>query len=474
MADKQYDLVVIGAGPGGYVAAIRAAQLGMSVAVIDKRKTPGGTCLNVGCIPSKALLNASHKYHEAKETNERFGITAKSVTMDIKKMLSHKDGVVSELTKGIGFLFKKNKVDFIVGTAKIEDAQTVKVAESKSKSSTVKGKRILIAAGSVPAMLPNIKVDEKRIVSSTGALELQKVPKHMVVVGAGYIGLELGSVWARLGAKVTVVEAFSKIAPTMDEEVGKELQKTLEKQGFKFKFDRKLVKVVEGKKDLTLHVLPTDLGEDSNKAPESISCDVLLMSIGRKPALDGLGIEHLGIQTNDRGYIMVNENFETSCPGVYAIGDAIPGPMLAHKAEDEGVVAVERMSGMKSQVNHHVIPGVIYTYPEVASVGKTEQELKAEGTDYKVGKFPFMANSRAKTISETTGFAKILTDKQTDRVLGCHIIADVAGTLIAEVALAMEFNASAEDIARTCHAHPTHNEAVKEAALAAYDKAIHI
>jgi dihydrolipoamide dehydrogenase len=457
MAEQTVDLIIIGAGPGGYVAAIRAAQLGMSVVCVDKRATLGGTCLNIGCIPSKALLESSHKFVEASHL-EDFGINVSKVSLDLKKMMERKTKVVEQLTHGIDFLFKKNKITRLVGEATILSPSEVRINKEVWKAS-----RILIATGSESASLPNITIDEKKIVSSTGALSLSKVPEKLIVVGGGYIGLEMGSVWQRLGSQVTVVEFMDRIVPLMDIEVGTALHKTLTKQGLIFKLSSK-VKTITDKKDKLL--------VDIEK--EVLEADIVLVSTGRKPNTQGLGLEKIGVSLDERGYIKVNDHYETSVQGVYAVGDVIPGPMLAHKAEEEGIAAVEIMAGLAGHVNYDVIPAVVYTHPEVASVGKTEEQLKAENRAYKVGKFPFLANARAKAVGETEGFVKILADAKSDLVLGVHIIGPDAGTLIAEAALAMEFSASSEDIARTCHAHPTLNEAVKEAAMAVEARAIHI
>ncbi len=468
MTDTQFDLVVIGAGPGGYVAAIRAAQLGMKVACIDKRETLGGTCLNVGCIPSKALLQSSEKFAEAQHDLAKHGVKTGKIGLDLGTMLARKDDVVDGLTQGIAFLFKKNKVEQFVGEARITAADTVEVGAPASK--TLRTQRILIATGSESTPLPGLDIDEKKIVTSMGALSLSKVPKHLVVVGGGYIGLEMGSVWRRLGAKVTVVEFLDRIVPAMDREVADEMHKSLEKQGMSFRLGTKVTEAKSSKTGVTLSVEPAAGG-----ASETIECDVVLSAIGRRPFTSGLGLEEVGVLLDDRGFIQVDKSFQTSVSGIHAIGDVIHGPMLAHKAEDEGVVAVEMMDGQAGHINYNMIPAVVYTAPEVASVGRTEEQLKEDGVEYRAGKFPFLANSRARA-SETDhdGFVKILTDSGTDQVLGAHIIGPDAGTMIAELALAMEFSASAEDIARTCHAHPTLNEAVKEAALAAWNKPIHI
>lgn len=470
MAEDSFDLVVIGAGPGGYVAAIRAAQLGMSVACVDKRGVAGGTCLNIGCIPSKALLQSSEKFHEANHDLEAHGVKTGKIALDLKTMLARKDEVVKGLTEGISFLFKKNKIEEITGTARIAGKGKVEVSAEKGKSRTLKAKNILIATGSESAPLPDIEIDEKKIVTSTGALSLQKVPDHLVVIGGGYIGLEMASVWGRLGAKITVVEFLDRITPTMDGETATALHKTLEKQGMEFRLETKVTGAKAGKSGVILTIEPAAGGDE-----EKLECDVVLLAVGRRPFTEGLGLEEAGVEKDDRGFIKVEENFATSAEGVYAIGDVIPGPMLAHKAEDEGVVAVEMMAGQSGHIDYNRIPAVIYTAPEVASVGKTEEELKEDGVEYRAGKFPFMANSRARASGlDSSGFVKILTGAETDTILGAHIIGPDAGTMIAELTLAMEFSASAEDVARTCHAHPTLNEAVKEAALAAWEKPIHI
>ena len=467
-SDTHFDLIVVGAGPGGYVAAIRAAQLGLKTACIDKRGTWGGTCLNVGCIPSKALLHSSEKFEEAQGHLAAHGIKVGKVELDLEALMARKDKVVGDLTKGIDFLFRKNKVTGIVGTAKVVKPGEVEV-DSGKKTGKYTAANILIATGSEVAPLPGVDIDEDRIVSSTGALSLPKVPKHLVVVGGGYIGLEMGSVWRRLGAEVTVVEFLESIVPNMDAEVGKALHKTLEKQGMSFRLGTKVTAAKTTKTQVTLTVEPAAGGD-----ADEIKCDVVLVSIGRRPYTDGLGLQDLGVQMDNRGVIQVDGNFKTSVDGIYAIGDAIPGPMLAHKAEEEGIACVERLAGEAAHVNYDAIPSVVYTWPEAASVGKTEEQLKDAGVDYRKGAFPFQANSRARANGDTEGFVKILADAATDEVLGVHIIGPDAGTMIAELALAMEFGASSEDIARTCHAHPTLSEAVKEAALAVEGSPIHI
>ena len=469
MAENTYDLVVIGAGPGGYVAAIRAAQLGLNVACIDKRKSLGGTCLNIGCIPSKALLQSSEHYSHALHGLAAHGVNVGKVSYDLSAMMGHKDKVVKDNTKGIEFLFKKNKVTSYHGTASIKSATQVDVTSEDGKIESLKTGSVLIATGSESAPLPGVEIDEKQIVTSTGALTLETTPKHLVVVGAGYIGLEMGSVWARLGAEVTVIEFLDRITPGMDGEVAKAFQKILEKQGMTFKLGTKVTGAETLKTKVKLTVEPAAGGD-----AETIDCDTVLVSIGRRPFTDQLGLDEAGVKTTDRGFIEIDEHFQTNVEGIYAIGDCIRGPMLAHKAEDEGVAAAEIISGESGHVNYDVIPGIVYTWPEVASVGKTEEQLKEEGVDYRIGKFPFSANGRARAANETDGFVKLLADAKTDRVLGAHILGPDAGTLIHEIVVGMEFGASAEDIARTCHGHPTLSEAVKEAALAVDGRTIHI
>ena len=468
MSDSHFDLIVIGAGPGGYVAAIRAAQLGLKTACIEKRGTLGGTCLNVGCIPSKALLHSSEKFEEAQHHLAEHGVNVGKVELDLKTLMARKDKVVEDLTKGIGFLFKKNKVTSITGAGRISKPGEV-VVSADGKDETYTATNILIATGSEVAPLPGVDIDEDRIVSSTGALALSKVPDHLVVVGGGYIGLEMGSVWRRLGSRVTVVEFLDAIVPNMDAEVGKAMHKTLEKQGMEFKLGTKVTGAKSTKSKVTLTVEPAEGGET-----EDIACDVVLVSIGRKPFTQGLGLEEVGVAMDGRGVIQVDGNFKTNVDGIYAIGDVIPGAMLAHKAEEEGIARVERIAGQATHINYDAIPSVVYTWPEAASVGRTEEQLKADGVVYNKGSFPFMANSRARANGDTEGFVKVLADAATDEVLGVHIIGPDAGTMIAEAALAMEFGASSEDIARTCHAHPTLNEAVKEAALGVEGSPIHM
>jgi dihydrolipoamide dehydrogenase len=462
-----YDLVVIGGGPSGYVAAIRAAQLGMKVACVEKRGALGGTCLNVGCIPSKALLHSSELFEEVRH-GQKHGIVGK-VELDLKAMLARKDEVVSGLTKGVEGLLKKNKVDYVIGQAMIPKAGKVGVTTPDGKSLALDTKRILIATGSEVTPLPGVIVDEKRIVSSTGAIALPEVPKKLVIIGAGVIGLELGSVWRRLGAEVTVIEFLDRITPGLDSEVAKQFQKILEKQGIQFKLAMKVTGVKPSDKEAVVTAEPVAGGK-----AEELHADYVLVAIGRRAYTQGLGLKEIGVALDERGRVTVDAHFETNVKGIYAIGDVIAGPMLAHKAEEDGVAAVETMAGQKGHVNYDLVPAVIYTMPEVASVGKTEEQLKAANVAYKVGKFPFLANSRARTIGFTDGFVKILADAKTDEVYGVHIIGPQAGTMIAEAAIAMEFRASSEDIARTCHSHPDLNEAIKEAALAVDGRAIHV
>jgi len=465
-----YDLVVIGSGPGGYVAAIRAAQLGMKTACIDKRASPGGTCLNIGCIPSKALLQSSEKYAEAQHALAQHGVKVSGVSLDLGQMMARKDKVVGENTRGVEFLFKKNKVDWVKGGARFTAPGALLVTPVDGGSPReLTAKAVIIATGSDVAPLPGVAIDEKTIVSSTGALALPSVPKHLIVIGGGYIGLEMGSVWRRLGSAVTVVEFLDRITPGMDAELSKSLQRVLAKQGFVFKLGTKVVAAKNSAGGVSLTLEPAAGG-----AKEELAADVALVAIGRRPYTEGLGLETIGVGIDNKGRILVNENFATNVKGVYAIGDVIAGPMLAHKASEEGVVLAEHLAGQKGHVNYEAIPAVVYTWPEVATVGRSEEELKAAGIAYKTGKFPFTANARARANADTEGFVKILADAQSDRVLGVHIIGPDAGTMIAEAAVAMEFGASAEDIARTCHAHPTLNEAVKEAALAVEGHPIHI
>lgn len=464
MAENMFDVIIIGAGPGGYVAAIRAAQLGLKTACVESRATLGGTCLNVGCIPSKAMLHASELYEEAHEgTLSKFGVTFGSVKLDLAQMLSEKDKAVAELTGGIEFLFKKNKVTWIKGRAAFTGTDSIEIA-----GETYKAKNFVIATGSSVTPLPGVEIDQKVVVDSTGALSLPKVPKSMVVIGGGVIGLELGSVWRRLGASVTVIEFMDQILPGFDGEVRKESAKIFKKQGFDIKVGTKVTSVEVKGGQATVTSEPAAGG-----APESVTVDTVLVSIGRKPNTDGLALEKAGITPNARGQIEIDHDFRTSVPGIWAIGDVVPGPMLAHKAEDEGLAVAENIAGQTGIINHDVIPSVVYTHPEVASVGLTEEQAKERG-DVKVGKFPFMANSRAKTNRDMDGFVKVVADAHSDRVLGVHIIGSLAGTMIAQAAQAMEFGATSEDIAYTCHAHPTHSEALKEAAMAVTGKPIHI
>ena len=462
-----YDLIIIGSGPGGYVAAIRAAQLGMKVACVEKEPTLGGTCLNIGCIPSKALLNSSEKYIELKTHAEEHGIKTGKVALDLSTLMQRKDKIVKQLTAGIGFLFKKNKITYLNGTASFVDKQNIKVKSTKEL--TLSAKNFIIATGSSSMERPGITVDEKKIVTSTGALSLSAVPKTMLVIGGGYIGLEMGSVWSRLGTKVTVVEKLDRIVPTMDGEIAAEFMKSLEKQGLEFKLSHKVVATKSGSKDVEV-----TMESEQDKKQVKDKFNVVLMSIGRKPNTEELNLEKIGVKLNDQQAIEVDQQYKTSVDNIYAIGDVAPGPMLAHKAEEEGVACVEIINGQKTHMNYDTIPAIVYTNPEVASVGKTEEQLKESKTEYKVGKFPFMANGRALTTSESEGFVKILADKKTDAILGAHIIGHDAGQLVAEIVTAMEFGGSAEDIARICHAHPTTSEAVKEAALNVDGRSIHI
>ncbi len=463
MSDS-YDLIVIGAGPGGYVCALRAAQLGLKVACVEKRATLGGTCLNIGCIPSKALLQSSENFEEATHGFKDHGVIIESVKLDLARMQARKGEVVTANVKGVEFLFKKNKVTWLKGEGRILAAGKVSVAGTEYEA-----KSIVIATGSESIPLPGLEVDEKTIVSSTGALELDKVPSHLVVIGGGYIGLELGSVWLRLGAKVTVVEFLDRLVASMDTEIGKTFERVLGKQGMSFRLKTKVTGAAK-----TDHGVALTLEPAAGGPAETLEADVVLVAIGRRPYYEGLGIEEAGVALDDRKRIKIDAHYATNVPGIYAIGDIVTGPMLAHKAEEEGVAIAEILAGQAGHVNYGVIPGVVYTWPEVASIGATEEMLKADGRAYKVGKFPFTANGRARAMGSTDGFVKILADKDTDQILGAHIIGPDAGTLIAEIATAMEFGASSEDVARTCHAHPSLNEAVKEAALAVEGRALHI
>jgi dihydrolipoamide dehydrogenase len=456
-----FDVIIIGSGPGGYVCAIRAAQLGMKVACVEKRATLGGTCLNIGCIPSKALLQSSEEFHHAAHALKDHGVLVDSVKLDLARMQARKAEVVTANVKGVEFLFRKNKVTWLKGTGRITAPGKVDV-----DGTAYDAKCVVIATGSESVPLPGVEVDEKQIVTSTGGLELDRVPGHFVVIGGGYIGLELGSVWLRLGAQVTVVEFLDRIVPTMDAEVAKAFERILTRQGMKFRLGMKVTGVRKGNDGVTLTIEPAKGG-----AAEDLKADIVLLSIGRRPYTDGVGA---GVELDERGRVKTDTHYATNVPGIYAIGDAIAGPMLAHKAEEEGVALAEILAGQAGHVNYRAIPGVVYTWPEVAAVGQTEEELKAAGTAYSVGKFPFTANGRARAMGETDGFVKLLADKATDRLLGAHIIGPDAGALIAELVTAMEFGASAEDVARTCHAHPTLSEAVKEAALAVAGRALHV
>jgi dihydrolipoamide dehydrogenase len=467
MAEEAFDLVVIGSGPGGYVCAIKAAQLGLKVACVEKRGTLGGTCLNIGCIPSKALLASSEKFEEAGHHLALHGVKVDKVSLDLKTMLARKDKVVGELTKGIEFLFKKNKVTYLKGTGALLGGGKVQVTGDSNQ--TVVAKNIVIATGSDSTPLPGLTIDEKKIITSTGALTLEKVPEHMVVIGGGVIGLELGSVWRRLGAKVTVIEFLDRIIPTTDGEIAAQFQKILAKQGIEFRLGQKVTGAKSKGAKIDLSVEPSKGG-----AAETVTADVVLVSIGRRPYTEGLGLEKAGVKLDEKGRVAVDHHLQTNVPGIYAIGDVIAGPMLAHKAEEEGVALAETLAGQKGHINYETCPSIVYTAPELASVGKTEEELKAAGIQYKVGKFPFSVNSRAKAAGDTDGQVKLLADAKTDRLLGAHILGPGAGTLIHECVMAMEFQGSAEDVARAFHGHPTHNEAIKEAALAISSKPIHM
>jgi dihydrolipoamide dehydrogenase len=465
MPDR-YDVVIIGAGPGGYVAAIRAAQLGLKTACVENRGRLGGTCLNIGCIPSKALLQSSEKFAEATHTFAEHGVKIGEVALDLGVMLGRKDKVVETLTRGVEFLFRKNKIDWLKGKGRIAAPGRVVVTGVDGAVQEVEASSIVIASGSESTPLPGIDIDEERILSSTGALALRRVPQRMAVIGGGYIGLELGSVWSRLGAKVTVIELLDHVVPNMDRELGTALQRALTRSGLEFKLGTRVGEIRETQDGLILQI--------EGEGRQTLEADVVLVAVGRRPYTEGLGLDAVGVARDEAGRIIVDDGFATNISGIYAIGDAIRGPMLAHKAEEEGIALAERLAGQKSHVDYDAIPAVVYTWPEVASVGKTEEELKAAAIPYRTGKFPFTANPRARTNGYTEGFVKILAERETDRVLGVHIIGPDAGTLIAEAVLAKEFGASAEDIARTCHAHPTLSEAVKEAALAVDGRAIHI
>ncbi len=466
--ENNFDLVVIGGGPGGYVCAIRAAQLGLKTACIESRGALGGTCLNVGCIPSKSLLNLSENFHKAKKEFNQQGIEIDGIKLNIEKMMSNKNKSIQVLTKGVEFLFKKNKVTYFKGKGVLFSKNDIVVYEDSNNRSNIKSKNIVIATGSTVSSLPGIEINEKNIVSSTGALSFNKVPKKLAVIGGGYIGLEMGSVWSRLGSEVTVIEYLDYITPGMDREISNEFQKILTKQGIKFKMGSKVDSVKDQGGSVSISYTNV-----KNSKKESLEVDKVLVSVGRKPYTEGLNLSKVGVKKDSKGRIEVNDKLQTSINNIYAIGDVIKGPMLAHKAEEEGIAVAEILAGQAGHVNYDVIPGVIYTSPEVATVGKTEEQLKEENKSYKIGKFPFLANSRAKVNNETEGFVKILADSGTDKVLGVHIIGPHSGDMIAEMALAMEFGASSEDIARTCHAHPTHTEAIKEAALAVDKRPIH-
>ena len=462
---EKFQAVVIGGGPGGYVCAIRLAQLGLKTACIESRGSLGGTCLNVGCIPSKSLLNLSEEFHNVKNLSSK-GIEIGEVKLDLSKMMKNKDKAVSILTKGVEFLLKKNKVSYFKGTGSFKSKNDIIIRDDKDKETLIQTENTIIATGSVPVSLSGVEIDEKVIVSSTGALKLQQVPKKMVVVGGGYIGLEMGSVWSRLGAEVHVVEFLDHITPGMDKEISSEFMKILKKQGISFHMQHKVEKI---KKNTSGAIVSTT----SNGIKKDLECDVVLISVGRKPNTEGLDLQKVGVKLDDKKRVKTDKNFKTNQENIYAIGDVISGPMLAHKAEDEGIAVAENIAGQSGHVNYDTIPGVIYTSPEVASIGKTEEQLKELNVKYKIGKFSFMANSRAKAIDDTEGFVKILADEKTDKVLGAHLIGPHAGELIGEIGVAMEFGASSEDIARTCHAHPTFSEAVKEAALSVDKRAIH-
>ena len=463
---EKFQAIVIGGGPGGYVCAIRLSQLGIKTACIESRGSLGGTCLNIGCIPSKSLLNLSENFHKVKHFSN-LGIEISAVKLNLEKMMKNKDKVVTILTKGIEFLFKKNKVTHYKGTGSFKSATQVSIIDDKKKETIIDSDKIIISTGSEPISLPGVKFDEKVIVSSTGALALSKVPKKMVIVGAGYIGLEMGSVWSRLGSEVHVVEFLDHITPGMDKEISKEFMKILQKQGINFHLQTKVNSIKKNNKRAVVSTTNRD-GKKIN-----FECNVVLVSVGRKPNTKNLNLDAIGIALDDKKRVKVDKNFQTNVKNIYAIGDVIAGPMLAHKAEEEGIAIAELIAGQSGHVNYNIIPGVVYTSPEVASIGKTEEQLKDLNQKYKVGKFPFMANSRAKAINETDGFVKILADEKTDKVLGVHIIGSHAGEMIAQIAIAMEFGASSEDIARTCHAHPTFSEAIKEAALSVDKRPIH-
>jgi dihydrolipoamide dehydrogenase len=468
MTDPTYDLVVIGAGPGGYVAAIRAAQLGLKTACVEKGETLGGTCLNIGCIPSKALLDSSERFSEANGKLAEHGVRISGVELDLGTMMARKEKVVGDLTKGIAFLLKKNRVDHIRGEGRISAVGEVAVSRSDGSADTLTTRKILIATGSESTPLPGVEVDERHIVSSTGALSLDSVPQKLVVIGAGVIGLELGSVWSRLGAEVTVIEFLDHILPGMDREITRHAQRVLEKQGISFQLSKRVRGAIVEGDVVRVSAEPVAGGE-----VEQLSTNVALLAIGRRPYTQGLGLAELGVKLDPRGFIEVDGRFETSVPGVYAIGDCVPGPMLAHKAGDEGALCAEIIAGQGGHIDYDLVPGVVYTWPEIAGVGQTEEALKEQAVEYQVGRFPFSANSRGRVTGDTEGLVKILADTKTDRVLGVHILGPLAGDLLSEAVIAMEFGASAEDIARTCHAHPSMGEALHEAALAVAGRAIH-
>ena len=462
---EKFDVTVIGGGPGGYVCAIRSSQLGLKTACIESRGTLGGTCLNIGCIPSKSLLNLSENFHKAKNF-EKFGIETGEIKLNLEKMMKSKDKAVTVLTKGVEFLLKKNKVTYFKGTGSFKNQNQISIINNKEET-TIETKNTIISTGSEPVSLRGIEFDEEKILSSTGALSISKLPNKMVVVGGGYIGLEMGSVWSRLGTEVQVIEFLDHIIPEMDKEISTEFMKILKKQGIKFELKTKVEKIIKSKNGVIIETFSKEGKKNKFEA------DVVLISVGRKPYTKNLNLEKIGVELDKRGGIKVNKNFQTNIKNIYAIGDVIEGPMLAHKAEEEGIAVAELISGQSGHVNYDTIPGVIYTSPEVASIGKTEEQLKEKGINYKIGKFPFLANSRAKVIDESEGFVKILADSITDKVLGVHIIGQHAGEMIAEMSVAMEFGASSEDIARTCHAHPTFSEAIKEAALSVEKRQIH-
>ena len=465
MSDK-FQAVVIGGGPGGYVCAIRLAQLGLKTACIESRGSLGGTCLNIGCIPSKSLLNLSEEFHKVQHLSNK-GIEIGEVKLNLSKMMRSKDKAVTVLTKGVEFLLKKNKVTYLKGTGSFKSKNEISIKDDKNKETLIQADKIVIATGSEPVSLPGIEFDEKVIVSSTGALKFEKVPKKMIVVGGGYIGLEMGSVWSRLGTEVHVVEFLDHITPGMDKEISNEFMKILKKQGIHFHMKHKVEEIIKNKSGAIVST------KDENSKKKDFECDVVLISVGRKPNTSGLNLEKIGIELDEKKRIKTSKSFQTNLDNIFAIGDVITGPMLAHKAEDEGIAVAENIAGQSGHVNYDTIPGVVYTTPEVASIGKTEEQLKEKNIKYKIGKFSFMANSRAKAIDDAEGFVKILADEKTDKVLGAHLIGPHAGELIAEIGIAMEFGASSEDIARTCHAHPTFSEAVKEAALSVEKRAIH-